>query len=128
MSFDLAVWKADDPGLTDSDAGKIFLQLCDGAHEGWPAAPEVEAFYRELTQRYPELDDLPEEEVDNCPWSARLDRSAHHVIMTVVWSRADEIRSVVLDLAGKHSLLLFDPQEGKIIRPPRPAKRHWFKF
>ncbi|MGA7399775.1 MAG: hypothetical protein WCC99_13640 [Candidatus Sulfotelmatobacter sp.] len=130
MSFDLAVWKDDHNGTlpSDSEAQATYLELCNNECGGGPVACEIEEFYTELTRRYPEIDDVPEEEVDNCPWSVLLNRSGHHVIMSAVWSRADEIRSVAIELAKKHDLTLFDPQEGKVVWPPRPTKKRWFNF
>jgi hypothetical protein len=130
MSFDLAVWKNDDDKTmpSDSEAAQTYRELCNDACGGGPVAPGIEEFYTELTRRCPEIDDVPEEEVDNCPWSVLLNRSGHHVIMSAVWSRAEEIRSVVLELAKKHSLLMFDPQKGKVVWPPRPANKRWFNF
>ena len=41
----------------------------------------VEAFYTELTGRYPEIDTLPEDKLDSCPWSCAHDKSGFYVIM-----------------------------------------------
>jgi hypothetical protein len=131
MSFDLAVWQDtgnDDTPPSDSEAREIYLQLCNGVCDERPVAPGIEEFYNELTHRYPEIDQVPEEDVDDCPWSALLDRSSRHVTMSVVWSRADEIRSVVFELAKRYSLVLFDPQKGQVLLPPRPAKKRWFSL
>ena len=130
MSFDLAVWKDDDNNTVPSDsaAKETYLQLCNDVCGDGPVAPGIEEFYEELIRRYPEIDGVPEEEVDNCPWSVQLNRSGHHVIMSIVWSRADEIRSVVVELAEKHGLIVFDPQEGKVVLTPRPAKKRWFSL
>ncbi len=126
MSFDLAVWKDECPTPSDSEAREIYLHFCSHECAGGPTMPGIAEFYIELTQQYPEIDKVPEEEVDNCPWSVLLSRSGHHVLMSAVWSRAEEIRSVVLELAKKHDLVLFDPQKGKIVWPPRPATKRWF--
>jgi hypothetical protein len=130
MSFDLAAWKDDDNGTlpSDSEAREIYLKLCNDACGAGLVAPGIEEFYTELTRRYPEIDDVPEEEVDKCPWSLLLNRSGHHVVMSAVWSPADEIRSAALELAKKHNLILFDPQKGKVVWPPRPAKKRWFNL
>jgi hypothetical protein len=65
MSFDLAVWKNDDDKTmpSDSEAAQTYRELCNDACGGGPVAPGIEEFYTELTRRYPEIDDVPEEEV-----------------------------------------------------------------
>jgi hypothetical protein len=129
MSFDLAVWKHDDDNILPSDleAGRIYVQLCNVEAGGGRVTPAIQEFYLELTRRYPEIDTAPEEEVDNCPWSVRLNRSGHHVIMSAVWSRAEEITSFVLGLAKKYGLILFDPQRDQILWPSRHPQKRWFQ-
>ena len=121
MSFDLAVWRTDVGTPSDADAGKTYVELSELPCDGGPMVPEVGDFYAEFTQRYQEIDDFPEEEVDDCPWSVALCHSKKYIIVSVVWSRADEMRSVVLDLAKKYQLLLFDPQSDKVIWSPHTA-------
>jgi hypothetical protein len=121
MSFDLAVWRSETIP-SDGEAGETYLLLCDDMCGGGPVEPGVEELYTELTRRYPEIDSVPEEEVDDCPWSVQLNRSGHDVIMSAVWSRSDEIRAFVLDLAKKYGLILYDPQKGKVLWPEQSAK------
>jgi hypothetical protein len=130
MSFDLGVWHSDGP-LTDQEAGDLYVKLCE---QTWIPIEEnaaVAAFYAELTNRYPEIDTLPEEGLDNCPWSCAHDRSGLHVLMAMVWSRCGEIAPQVRELAEKHGLVCFDPQESKVYLPPhlkpQPSRiRHWW--
>ena len=125
MSFDLGVWRSETVP-SDDEAGETYLHLCSDESGGGPVEPGIEELYSELTRRYPEIDTMLEEEVDDCPWSVRLGKSGHHVIMSAVWSRSDEIRAFVLELAKKYGLILFDPQVGKVLWPERPAERSWF--
>jgi hypothetical protein len=127
MSFDLGVWHSDEP-LTDKEAGEIYLQLC----EEWPylagECPAVAAFYQELIEHWPEIDTVPEERVGNfdfSPWSGELCHSGMAVVMSCVWTKADDVALYVKILARKHDLLLFDPQISRVILPERlrPAKR-----
>jgi len=64
MSFDLGVWHSEVP-LTDKEAAEIYVHLC----ENWPYLEgdslSVAAFYDDLTRRWPEIDTVPEEEIDN---------------------------------------------------------------
>ena len=95
--------------------------------------PAVGAFYDELVATHPEIDDIPEERVDDheyCPWSIAMDRSPGHVVMCCVWSRADYVRTFVGELAAKHGLVLYDPQEATVTFPPSTdaaTRRPWWK-
>ena len=127
MSFDLAVWQSDKP-LTADEAQGVYLRLC----EEWPYleghSPAVGTFYRELIEKWPEIDTIPEETVgdfDFCPWSCPLNHSGMAVVMSCVWSKANDVAEHVGLLARKHGLLLFDPQADRVVLPDhlRPKKR-----
>src|ERR1017187_6406166 len=130
MSFDLGVWYSDEP-LTDEDAGDLYVKLCEQRWIPVEESAAVDAFYAELTSRYPEIDSIPEEELENCPWSCAHDRSGLHVLMAITWSRCVEIAPVVLKVAARHGLVCYDPQESKVHLPshlkPRPSRfRSWW--
>jgi hypothetical protein len=128
MSFDLAVW-ASEPRLSAAEAGERYARLCEGDVVGLVPSPAVDAFYRELIAKHPELDDVPEDRLDDhdyCPWSVRMDRSPGHLVLCCVWSRAEYVRQFVGELARKHGLAVFDPQEGTITFPdPVRPKKPW---
>jgi hypothetical protein len=133
MSFDLAVWYPD-RRLSSEEAGQRYGRLCEGEVGEVVENPSVLAFHEELTAKHPELDDIPEEKLDDreyCPWSVQMDRSPGHVTMCCVWSRAEYVRHLVGDLARKHGLALYDPQEGAIIYPNGnsgdDAKKPWWR-
>ena len=126
MSYDLAVLHTDDP-LTDKEAAEIYLHLAEGwrDEQGWSSA--IEAFYHELTSRWPELDAVPREKIDDtefCPWSVALEHFHQAVVMNCVYSRAAEVHKYVAELALKHGLALYDPQSDKVVLPEslRPSK------
>src|SRR5260370_1074011 len=133
MSCDFAVWFPD-RRLDDAEAGRVYRRLCDGVTDDIVPNPAIDAFYEDLTAKHPEIDDIPEEEIDNhdlCPWSIKLDRSPGHVIMPCVWSKADYVDQLVRTLARKHGLAVYDPQAGRIIYPeesPRGrSKSPWWR-
>jgi hypothetical protein len=106
--------------LTDEEAGTLYLDLCKSRVDGVTPHPAVDAFYAELTARWPEIDTIPEERIgdaDYCPWSVALDRSPSHVLMSCVWSHAETVKCAVRDLALKHGLAMYDPQQGKVFYP-----------
>jgi len=119
MIFVLGVWYSDVP-LTDGEAAEMYTKLCDRQTILSGKSGAVEAFYRELTARWPEINTIPTErdDVDYCPWSCALDRSGMHVIMSCVWSKANDVGGFVDELSFKHGLVLFDRQHGKVHLPP----------
>ncbi|MBP7867807.1 MAG: hypothetical protein KA419_17895 [Acidobacteria bacterium] len=127
MSFDLAVWSKN-AVASPAEAGELYARLCDdpsGVYDDLPASRGIETFYRELTAQHPEIDDVPEEEIDNtdlCPWSIAFDRSDKHILLCAVWSKADYVENLVRTLAEKHDLALFNPQTGTLhlLRHPMP--------
>ena len=119
MSYDLAVWHTS-RRLTNEEAVKLYHQLCDSVVNGVEPHPGIETFYTELTTKHPELDDVPDDRIDDtdyCPWSIAFDRSPGHIIMPCVWSKAEYVDGLIRTLARKHGLAVFDPQSGKIQYP-----------
>jgi hypothetical protein len=122
MSCDFAVWFPS-KRLTHAQAGALYSQLCEGNTAGVKTAPAVDAFYEEITAKHPELDDVPDDRIDDkdlCPWSVPFDRSPGHLIMSCVWSKASYVEDLVRELARKHGLAVFDPQSGTVIYPESP--------
>jgi hypothetical protein len=119
MSFDLGVWYPQ-TRISNEEAGKLYVRLCDGDTSGVVANPAIDAFYVELTARHPEIDTIPEEKIgdhDFCPWSCKLDHSPGHVIMSCVWPKATYVHRLVQDLARKHALAIYDPQSDVVTYP-----------
>lgn len=119
MSFDLGVWHTT-KRLTDRQAGELYAALCESQTDGVTPHPAVGAFYAELTSRYPELSTVPDDRIDDsdyCPWSADLDPSPGHVLMPCVWSQAENVERFVRQLARKHGLAVYDPQQGRVYYP-----------
>lgn len=129
MSYDLAVWQWDTE-LSAKEALKLYQKLCTQECVPSEQSPNVAAFYTELCARYPEIDDLPEEEVDGCPWSCAHDKSGQHLIMCMNYG--DSLESTaqwIIGLAAKHNLVCFDPQGTNVYQPPNlKPKRSGFKF
>ena len=119
----------------------MYAALCEGDTTGLEPSPAIDAFYVELTGIHPEIDDVPEEDVDDtdlCPWSIAFDRSPGHLIVCCVWSKAEYVHELIHRLASKHGLAVFDPQSETITYPPpkgapgRPvateARKPWWRF
>jgi len=123
VSFDLVVLSG--AKALDADrAQEIYEHLCEG--EPWDrfliADPRIADFVHEITRRWPQVDDMPPDEVERSPWSVQFDVSLTHVISAMVWSKADEVAPVYVATALKHGLNVFDPQEG-ILHSPGMASR-----
>lgn len=89
---------------------------------GDPAAPRAVAYHRELTARYPELTDVPVEDLGSCPWSCALTVAGDGVVMSLSWSAPDAVVSYVQELAGRHGMVLYDPQDATVYPPSGGAE------
>jgi len=132
MSFDLGVFYTEKTH-SDEEATKRYVAYCE-AEDLTPfiePSEKVASFLKELTSQYPQIDDWPEEDLDNCPWSIAFDVSEGHILMPMVFSKAEEMYSVIVALAKKHGLVCVDPQSGRIVTASpgiRKAERPWWKF
>ena len=124
MSFDLGIWYSE-KASTPKQAGEVYAKLCEGTGQLEGESPQIAAFYDELTKKWPEIDTVPDEKIDDhdyCPWSCAIARSGMHVILSCVWSKARDVGEFVQKLAAKHGLLLYDPQENLVRLPPRLSR------
>jgi hypothetical protein len=131
MSCDYSVWNTT-ARLNSKEAGQLYARLCSGDTSGVAPHAGIAAFYAELTARHPEIDEIPEDKIDDtdlCPWSVAFDRSDGHIIMCCAWSKADYVGALVSQLARKHGLAFYDPQSEKIIYPNNAEKsaKPWWK-
>ncbi|WP_285577339.1 hypothetical protein [Actinoallomurus iriomotensis] len=117
VSFELGVWREDGP-VTAEDAGDRYEQVAEQEPPGGEPDQQVAAFHQELTSRFPDLDDLPDED-DSSPWMDYLDLSADGVFMKIAFSRVEEMVPYVIELAAEHGLVCYDPQEHVVHNPPR---------
>ena len=124
MSFDLAVLSAARP-LTADEARDAYERLARG--EEWsavlPADERVAQFVSALSARWPDIDTLPESQLDASPWSNGFDVSPAHVVLNMRWSSPDAIIKFCEVTAARLGLNLFDPQDGTLYAAgKRPAK------
>ena len=131
MSFDLTIWYPHQQ-LSAASALRVYENLCEGNLSDLEPHPAIDAFYEELTARHPEIDDIPEDKIEDhdlCPWSIEHDRSDRHMIICSVWSKADYVHELIHQLARKHSLVVFDPQSTTITYPDgsQGAKKPWWR-
>lgn len=120
MSYDFAVWYASRP-ITCQEADEIYGRLYRGDQTAVKPDPRIAEFLDELTERYPEIDDLDDEDMDDCPWSNAFDRSEGHAIICMRFSLTEEVLPFVEELASEHGLVYFDPQTTVVMYPPHIA-------
>jgi hypothetical protein len=116
MSFRLTVWYSAEQ-LSKAAAMEIDSALCEDHIEVVPEHKAIDSFYLDLIERYPEIDSIPEDRIDDsdyCPWSEALTKTPRHVSMNCVFSQAQKVIRYVYKLTCKHGLVLFDPQSGAI--------------
>jgi len=116
--FVLGVWNSN-IAISDGEAARIFGQFAEEQGHSEEFNDQVYAFYCHLVQLYPEIDLVPEDQLDACPWACALDMSGAHVIIPMQRNRSAEIVPVVLALANRYGLVCFDPQAHKVHLPAR---------
>ncbi|WP_026887209.1 hypothetical protein [Clostridium beijerinckii] len=112
MSWDCAVWHCNSV-KSKEDAANLYKRLCEGDTSLIGPTQKIQDFYEELTANHPEVDDISEEEIgdlDLCPWSVTFDKSEGHIIMSCVLDKADYVSDLVRELAQKHELSFYEPQ------------------
>jgi hypothetical protein len=116
MSYDLAVWEGERP-LTDLAAGETFEELYARYLEGPPnpkPTPAIARYVAALLERWPDIDGPGGED---SPWAdaPMLNNSAGPIIyFAMSFSRCAEASEFAAQLAAKHGLVCFDPQDGTL--------------
>jgi hypothetical protein len=118
MSFYLGVWNSP-TAISDDEAATRYRELDDEK----PIEPEfdehVYAFCSDLANLFPDVEMVPEDELDACPWASGIDIAADHVILSIQLEQAPKVIGQIVSLAAQHELVCFDPQAGKVYLPPR---------
>ncbi|SPT57094.1 hypothetical protein [Actinomadura madurae] len=120
MSFDLWVWREEQPVTTDLALHKYRWLTSE---EEW-SGPEPEmvvddrvgAFHTEILSVYPRLEDIAEGE---SPWSLSPSLVPdNYVAMCMGHSAARDAGPVIVETAMRHGLVCFDPQVVRVHNPP----------
>ncbi len=119
MSFDIGVWFNPGP-MSQQDAANRYLALRQADLGGLESSKRLSHFVAELTQHFPQIDDVAEEDLDDCPWNSAFDMSGGHVIMSMDAGMAQDVLPTLLRLALEHGLITFNPQTGELHQPPAP--------
>ena len=81
------VWNSLTP-ISDEEAARQYRLLRDLESTARRFDAEAYAFYSRLMSLYPEIDTLPEDELDDSPWACSMEVSDSHVIMAVLAENA----------------------------------------
>ena len=134
MSFDVCVFYTTKP-LTNADALKRYFAFCKESDltPYIEPSPKISEFVKELTAIHPQIDDTPEDQLDDCRWSIAFDLSEGHVLMPMRSSSAKGVDALntIIELAKKHGLVCFDPQGSTIVVAPtgnHVQPKPWWKF
>lgn len=106
MSFGLIFWYEAVPPSVER-ATDVYFRLSDDEAGVVADNPRVDEFFSEVTSMYGDLT----LENEDAPWTSVLYHTPACVIAQISWSRSREISSVLIDLAKKHNLTAFDPQD-----------------
>lgn len=115
VSFDLGVW-SEEVRPSRAAASETHRRLCAGESGAVSPAAAVSAFHAALVAEFPESSE--EATDDSSPWSAGPAVGDGFVLMAMGWGRAAEVAPRVIQLAGQHGLVCFDPQAGVVHLPP----------
>ncbi|MGC3862296.1 hypothetical protein ACPSM1_19150 [Micromonospora chersina] len=108
---------ATEPTASD-DAVRAMVKRCrSGQHPEGELDECIVGFYESLRARYPDFPPYP----DDSPWmSMPLDVGIDHVSMSMSFGqRSAAALRLVVDLAARYGLTIYDPQGGEVIRPRR---------
>lgn len=104
MSFDLFVWHEGAP-ISADEAGSKLDRWTDGESDVFRPHPAVSMFRDAILTRFPP----PENHGADSVWSVTPAPSESIAALSCTWSRADEVSDAVLELAGEHGLVCYDP-------------------
>jgi hypothetical protein len=117
MSYVLAVWEgpapADDAAAETDFEGGMAL-----AEAGVPPTPAMRRYVDTLAERYPDVVDLPEDEMEASPWEtsppiAHAAGSFFHIDMPS--SAPDAALEFFIRTALDQGLVVFDAQDGRVV-------------
>jgi hypothetical protein len=100
----------DDPPA-DPDEPPISLMMSVAEMKSAPqAAPE---WLEEMRKKRPAPEDSP--------WAATLDPHGSGIALSITWNMVETVAPVVVDLAARANLLVYDPQNSHVFVPPALA-------
>lgn len=116
MGFYVYVWHEAAPTTADAAAAKLDRALA-GERDVFVDHPAVPALREALLRRFPSLEELDEDAIDEQGvWNFTPVASDSVLEISVVWSRAGEVYPVVRQLAREHGLVCYEPGD-RVLEP-----------
>ncbi|ACU37647.1 hypothetical protein Amir_3765 [Actinosynnema mirum DSM 43827] len=106
VGFDLAAWRETAP-ITAEAALERYRDLAARSPAD-AVEPELKGFLEELGSAFAGA---------AAPWSQEPSARGGVVVMSARWSQSDRVHAVVRELARRHGLVCFDPQERQVLHP-----------
>ncbi|MES1195664.1 MAG: hypothetical protein ABUL58_01815 [Steroidobacter sp.] len=105
----------------------------EGKEIEWPNTSDFNSFLLLLKQKYPNLDSLSDDQVDESPWSCGFIEGGGYIIVSMVFSRVSEVGNFIWALLEKYNLIVFDPQVDKAYSGSNELleireKKLWWQF
>lgn len=120
VSYDLYLWAKPSP-ITADRADDICHRLASGDDAATMPDPRLLEFARDLVARYPRLEDLTD--ADDSPWNMSPDATANRVILCMGRSQASKVGPAILELAGRYSLVCYDPSTRQVHHPTQTTPK-----
>lgn len=132
MSHDLGFFTYKSEATTE-DIRKVYLDSSDGKEVFWPSSSEIIAFKKSLIEKYPSINSLENDELDENSWSCEFDQGDGYIIVSMVFSKSEEVTDYILTLLKEHQLIVYDPQDDKAylgndLLPESKAFKKWWQF
>lgn len=106
MSYDLAIWPGPRPASDDAAADEYERQTERAEQSDAPPTPVISAYLDDLIAKFADQ--------EGNPWAGPPETVGAFVIMSFVRDEAQEALRICAQVAGKHGLICFDPQVGKL--------------
>ena len=95
-------------------ARRFYQKLCKGCLKNFSDHPTIDKFYFELTSYHPEINDVPENEIDNfdlSPWLNPIYRKPGLIYLSCVKEKNEHVRELLLDMSRKYGLVMYSHPE-----------------
>lgn len=114
----LAVWSTDRE-LSEGEAAAEYAAFIAEAPRLGRFNSLAYGFYNEIVRRYPDIETIPEEDLESSPWACSLEFEEDYAIVGLLPECRHSVIPVILALADAYSLVCYDPQNAKVHLPRR---------
>jgi hypothetical protein len=118
MSYDVAVWEGEPPA-DSTEALRVFEALYERyAGTDQPPSQRILDYITALTARYPDLTNLPDDDLDDSPWAdgpLTGDAKGPFFYFALSYDGVDEALPFIAETARQHGVVCFDPQRMQLL-------------